>query len=301
MRIRCQQCGRKISVDEAFAGGVCRCPYCKAIVYVPGGETQAAGQRPAAPAPIRPLSPAEAPAEQPSKAIPTARPVQAPAVKAIVILVALAVLLGLAVMLVVKNLRPDAPPSPEAIPTDGAAPVETDGPNVLGVALDEPVLYCLDASGSMRETFDYALAAVRHSVRTLPASARLNVMVWTEAGPRTMSPSWVTADEQADRRVAQFLDGIRPVGRTDERAGLLAAVDLAPRTLAVLATKALERTDGVASAAKAKGVTIHAATIGGHEQAHKAAADLAAETGGQARPWMLGELDAWLSRQEALP
>ncbi len=69
MKIRCTDCEKKISIDNAFAGGVCRCPYCKAIVFVPGSTgaatagtrtTTPAGGRPAAP-PSRPITPASRP------------------------------------------------------------------------------------------------------------------------------------------------------------------------------------------------------------------------------------------------
>ena len=53
VKIRCSECHKKISVDEAFAGSMCRCPYCKNIVLVPefvGAEVgAAAGARPSAP------------------------------------------------------------------------------------------------------------------------------------------------------------------------------------------------------------------------------------------------------------
>ena len=35
MKIRCTDCSKKISIDDAFAGGVCRCPYCSTLVFVP--------------------------------------------------------------------------------------------------------------------------------------------------------------------------------------------------------------------------------------------------------------------------
>lgn len=60
IKIQCSECGKKISIDEAFAGGVCRCPYCRAIVMVPGDATGGSGgsvDRPSAP----PSRPAESP------------------------------------------------------------------------------------------------------------------------------------------------------------------------------------------------------------------------------------------------
>ena len=59
VRIRCSECHKKIAVDEAFAGSMCRCPYCKSIVIVPqeisASEAHTTPARPAAPG--RPSSP----------------------------------------------------------------------------------------------------------------------------------------------------------------------------------------------------------------------------------------------------
>jgi len=35
VKVRCSDCKKKIAVDDAFAGSVCRCPYCKSIIMVP--------------------------------------------------------------------------------------------------------------------------------------------------------------------------------------------------------------------------------------------------------------------------
>ena len=59
LTIRCTGCRKKISLDDGFAGGVCRCPYCKEIVLVGQGQDGATAARPEAPRP-------EAPAGQPS-------------------------------------------------------------------------------------------------------------------------------------------------------------------------------------------------------------------------------------------
>ncbi len=71
IKIRCVDCKKKISIDEAFAGGVCRCPYCTAIVYVPDDSaTKKRKRRPETPKP-RPESPAPRPkAPKPAAGIP---------------------------------------------------------------------------------------------------------------------------------------------------------------------------------------------------------------------------------------
>ena len=70
MRIRCAECQKKISIDDAFAGGVCRCPHCKALVVVPAAEAVAVSDRPDFPAvrpepptPVRPDAPPGADSE----------------------------------------------------------------------------------------------------------------------------------------------------------------------------------------------------------------------------------------------
>ncbi len=65
LRIRCSQCQKKISVDEAFAGSMCRCPYCKMIIRVPRAPESGPAGHP------RPSRPGTRP-ERPSQ--PQARP-----------------------------------------------------------------------------------------------------------------------------------------------------------------------------------------------------------------------------------
>lgn len=60
VKIRCSECRKKIAVDEAFAGSMCRCPYCKSIVQVPrlpgSGDLPGRPPRPSA-RPGRPSAP----------------------------------------------------------------------------------------------------------------------------------------------------------------------------------------------------------------------------------------------------
>ncbi len=60
VKIRCSECRKKISVDEAFSGSMCRCPYCKSIVMVPKIESPdqaTARPRPASPGKGRVMRP----------------------------------------------------------------------------------------------------------------------------------------------------------------------------------------------------------------------------------------------------
>ena len=120
IKIRCSDCRKRISIDEAFAGGVCRCPYCTALVFVPAGASASArptrpgspGGRPEAPG-ARPAGPDDEPArtdtgitttQQAREAIeaaassgenvPVAAPVRMQGIAAIIMLVVLLALLG---------------------------------------------------------------------------------------------------------------------------------------------------------------------------------------------------------------
>jgi len=69
IKIRCVDCKKKISIDEAFAGGVCRCPYCTAIVYVPDeSATSKRKRRPEVPT-RRPEAPTPRPKAAPKPGI----------------------------------------------------------------------------------------------------------------------------------------------------------------------------------------------------------------------------------------
>lgn len=142
VKIRCSECRKKISVDEAFAGSMCRCPYCKSIVRVPmsaaGGQARSDGRpaapagRPSRPGGSRPGAPGQAgtpfknvePAGQESgaletqpvdesalseaelAAIPTANPVFFQGMVTIVLIVILIAMTGASIYLGILVLRP---------------------------------------------------------------------------------------------------------------------------------------------------------------------------------------------------
>ena len=161
LKIRCTGCEKKISIDEAFAGGVCRCPYCSQLVVVPapgrgdwverpdepGGRPEApstlpqagrggpAGGRPDVPAGARPESPVSlAPAKPlvgpaagaaPAQAeqVPLASPVRLQGVLSIILIIGfLAMLAVVAVVLYMAWGRASQPgPAPASGPASAAA------------------------------------------------------------------------------------------------------------------------------------------------------------------------------------
>lgn len=98
-------------MDEGFAGGVCRCPYCREIVLVGRSAVPAAKARPLAPSarPESPDEPAAAPDESPVMAeilgqddVPMANPVRLQGILTLVMLGLLVAMIGGAIFLAIS-------------------------------------------------------------------------------------------------------------------------------------------------------------------------------------------------------
>ena len=158
IKIRCQDCGKKISIDEAFAGSTCRCPYCKALVYVAelvvgGGGEVSGGARPvaptsrpdtreqAAPAGSQARASAAAGAAADGKYVPMARPVRIHGIITIVIFVLLAFMVGAVIalaVLVLPGSRDTKTPNTEGRPTQiDNMPDHEKGPDKTGKTPDK--------------------------------------------------------------------------------------------------------------------------------------------------------------------
>ncbi len=220
IKIRCSDCRKRISIDEAFAGGVCRCPYCTALVFVPAGASasvrpgrpSAPGGRPAAPgetvgadAGITTAQEAREAIEAAAKSdqdVPIASPVRMQGIAAIIMLVVLLALLGGGGYVVVDAMSGDDNGQTNG-DTNGDGnghadngnghkpPVKTfnpfthpgvDGPGVDGMPLDAPIIYCIEAGSSMDQTLNYAVAMTYVSVRTLSGDHTFNVIIGEEGG-----------------------------------------------------------------------------------------------------------------------
>lgn len=248
--LRCTECSKKISVDEAFAGSMCRCPYCKAILSVPESGREGTPPRPAAPSrrPDRPGAPrAETPVPptgQPSQAqteqghspvqhVVTAKPVRVQGALTLILLGLLAlVIVGLTWVLVIYTTSPeDGPPHtgpvPEAPRDPNAPPPPSEvnpfaagGSSVVAgdIRVAPPVAYVVDAGGSMRPTIGYAGIIVYRSVASLPDSAKAVLLVMEDASSQGLTRPLagpVTGGTSAAERIVKVLDTTYPQGPTD--------------------------------------------------------------------------------------
>ncbi len=331
LKIRCPECRKKISVDEAFVGGVCRCPYCRTLAYVPGQRSHFKGSRPEAPAartedPIAmPAGKAASPdslnvrrtsAHQADLAaqldyIPVAKRVEfqgvLPTALLIGVLVTISAFLTVGVMYhylrwtwpispggraIVKNEDPNMFIQPDAV---------NPPPNIAGLELATPVLYVVDGGGSMRITYHSAEVLVRLSVRQLTSGQKFNLMICREDGQLILDEHFLPGGPINERAVKDLLDQVTlPKGAGKLSAALAEALKFHPKTIVLLARKPVAKIDSLIASARKQGTAITVVTLAGNDYAAGAMHRLATATGGQARAFTYNSLEKWLGRVPAL-
>ena len=314
IKIRCLRCNRRISIDEAFAGGVCRCPYCKAINHVadPFG-VPSSQQRPDAPptggkAGPRVAMRADAAARAGADDIPVADRMVFQGVAALILLVMLIVTIIAGAALVFSG-----PGEPPAAPANG----ETNGNNgevngppppiqenpfiagdrraVAGVPLEGLVTYCIDAGGSMRGVYYYALRMVMASVDSMTVDDAFYLIVAEESGPMVMSPN--SLGPMTGRDVELFAGDIRPEGEGDTLAALEHALSTEPATIVLLARKIIDAPE-ITAEAERQGIAIVTISLDGNSDIDESLARLAEQTGGKALTFGASQLQRWLDEAD---
>ena len=325
IKIRCSECSKKISIDEAFAGGACRCPYCKAIVMVPGESREGAAVRPLGP---RPDAPGDAAAEAAAAAaivpedVPMADPVRIQSYAAVTLIALLIVAMIVGVVIVVMHLK-GGQTKPVQTPEDllqVAAPVNPlkptiEGPSVAGdVKIAAPVVYVIDCGDSMRELIDFSAKIVSVSVDSLKTDEKFTVImamtnrdsahetaetVKSPAGTVTFQNAMVNGGEAGEKEALKFMTGLeetRPTGVVDVAPAIKAALAMNPKTVVVFTNKTIDGADALAEAANKAGV--HLATMAMHADAdvQDSLKKLADSTQGQSRAYSKGALQAWVDQ-----
>lgn len=312
IKINCPECKKKIAVDDAFAGGVCRCPYCTAMVDVPGSSTESVGGvrpeqpggRPAEPGAARPEAPgAVATVSQPHKVV-VARKAQGDP-KATMILLAVLVLMVLALgglwlhfMMVGKNGSPanDASDGNVGI-IEGGSPngqdyaVEPSGPSVVRMPIATPVVYIIDAGSSMRQMYDYADAVVRRSLDSLGEGAQFGLIVAGETQDKALASSLLPADEANRQKAGDFTSEQTRGGAVDLTRSFKQAMTLKPAAIVVLTRKGIEPPlKTLAGSAKNAGAKVYFVGLDMDDDSAASLADAASAGGGTARALSAGQL-----------
>lgn len=306
IKVRCEDCNKKVSIDQAFAGGVCRCPYCTAIVFVPDADGQrAGGERPESPR-ARPETPtAAAPAEEITidvdeaalaeahgqTYIPTASPVKLQGIVSIVLSVLLLVMIGVLVgIIVIYAMEDDGPPT--VGPEVGAFTVNTDKPAVAGtLPVTTPVVYCIDTSGNMGDVIEYAGDIVLASLKSLKDGKFAIILCGEQADKAT--PAMPASDEDCRKAAAALLADINVLGAADLGRSLRTALQRSPRTIVLMARDIDMGTPAAVEEIKQAGVRLVTVGMGSSEDSAKELAELAKSTGGKSRTFAASDLEMW--------
>jgi phage FluMu protein Com len=319
IKIRCTECNKKVSIDEAFAGGMCRCPYCKAIVYVsekpgeamgarpasPMGRPDAPQQRPAAPS-GRPEAPAPAVAVAPAPApsggteqehIPMARPVKIQSVITIILMALLLVMVvvgvALALMLVKptnttkigpdgRPVEPETPGQVRVTETGVAPPAVYAGAKIRDLKITEgPVVYVVDGGSSMGDTFDAARLALMTHVQSLGAKLTFTILVCGEDKDEALGADYQPGGDAGKAATKTFLEPIVTAGAADLSRAIKAAIERKPKAIVLVSRKVVDDQLDQVKEAKKQGITVHGISIDGDSEVIRSMKALGEAGGGK--------------------
>ncbi|MCC6581593.1 MAG: hypothetical protein IT440_14265 [Phycisphaeraceae bacterium] len=283
MELECPQCRQVLEIDEAFAGSVCRCSHCGALMTVPAKESE----RPSARRPERPQSVGQTQhAASKLKFVPAPDPddiphVHAPArsssslrnTLAVVSFVALALVLlavcFLAIRMVISS--PDGNSAQlEQRRRDVLGynpdlnPFTLPQPNLFGVQLVDGSAIVVDVSADSRYWWSLARDALAANLAKLSSGDRVQLYLCPEEGV-TVVPATLTTWTDADRRsLTDKLGKMYAVGRTNLAPALAKAVNAGASRVVLLTSQQLTedqvKTLDAALSAK-EGVTLDVLTV----------------------------------------
>ena len=311
IRISCTNCKTVLSIDDAFAGGVCRCQHCGTIQTVPisAKDPTAASVAGQSMGGSRVLAPTQSPASGledlagvvvssglASRRLKTAAagpsgggPKPKSQVPLFVILGV--VIVGLIGVVIFLALRPTGAtstlnqPGPTATSGEPAAPAVSNKPNFAGVDLDAPtVVYLLDRGSGTKEMFGTLKDAALKSATSLGPERKFAIVFWNNGsafaypdGSTTFAtPSNIDAARKA-------IDDVSAFGASDAVPALTQALSLSPDVIVIATAKGWDLDDGwVQSMMTARGsssVKIDAINLGSAGSGN-ALKSLAGKTGG---------------------
>jgi hypothetical protein len=272
IRLHCSNCEQVLEVDDAFAGGVCRCRHCGAIQTVPADAPRLeAGEDPPAAAPrdrARPLYRREEQQAGPTSGLDeladvvassgalssgmarrgrteTAERRTAPSVApskpdrrltiAIGVASILAVLAaGLAISLL--STRGEAG-------TNDSAQQQTNGPDFLGLPIGRRTIWLVDRGSNSANAFQPINRLILDTVSDLPAGSEFQIVYWMrpdfdERPPAVPGRSLRAVSQTAVSDARRQIDDITTGGSTQLGPALEQALAERPDTLVLITGKA---------------------------------------------------------------
>ncbi len=321
--ISCTSCKSTLEIDDAFAGGVCRCQHCGAIQTVPShlragsGTPGASAKSPktlyqnrsrhdsGAGTGLDDLADVVASSGISSglssrRERPAAAPTAVARKKQNMILFAgggVVTLLLVGVIMLLTNRTEDAPSgSGQTIIGAGGQVVEIpSGASFASIPLSgNTVIYVLDRGGSTSDAFGNLTQATMKSIRSLGAERKFQIIFWSDDSPPITIPAMPSLANPANIELARReLADVFSFGQTDAKPALEKAMLERPDTIVIATGKGWDLDDSFAQMVQdvlgEHGVTVHAVSIGSVGSA--TGLKLAAErSGGQFRETSRGEL-----------
>jgi hypothetical protein len=252
--LTCANCQASLEVDDAFAGGVCRCQHCGTIQTVPRAG---AAQKTLYKQKQRPESIGAGTGLDELANIVTSsglnsgrlrRPREDTAKKKLTLILAAAgaVIMLLLIVVAFLLMRTDEPsqslPSPSVIPAPTPKAAE---PNFLSTPVSEQtVIYLLDRGDASKDSFGYLKDATLNSVESLGPTRRFQIIFWNNGSdvsfplgnPISASPENVSAARKA-------LEDIDAFGKTSVKTALQKATLNNPQLLFLVTAKAWDLDD----------------------------------------------------------
>ncbi len=294
IRLRCSNCDKDVLVDEAFAGGVCRCPHCKTTLSVPESGSARDGERPSRPE-EQPRQPSEAPRTRR-----TSRSRSSRKMNRLILLMMMGVsalfLIAAGVMLYTYYGTPADDPEADApweengpIDPTGGLSDETDGAAIAGLPIAGRVVYVIDAGSAMRQMYDYAAALTLRSIETLDEAQQYSIVLAREDGPQAMD-GYHSPGPEGD----EFLLAVSALGSTDIGAALNSAVGMDPDVIVLLTSRELDDPSSAAGYATGAGARLITIALDADASAEASLAQAAEAADGESRSFTRSQLDRWL-------
>ena len=270
IQISCTNCKTLLSIDDAFAGGVCRCQHCGTIQTVPAKarESTTAG------APAGPVVAAKSLYQSDARpdasgtgldslagvivssglsssrlTTPAQRPPAHKNLLPILIGVGFVVLalLGVIVYLMTRPGTSTTPNTPgentNTVQTPGT-PTPVAGPNFCGTKLDgSPVIYVLDSGTATQEYFGELKDVTLHSIATLGSDRKFEILFWTDKDKREWDfPNDATtpASPENIKSAASTIADAMAFGKSDPKPALEIAFAQRPDTIVLATAKGWE-------------------------------------------------------------
>jgi len=317
--LNCTNCRALIEMDDAFAGGVCRCRHCGAIQTVPTqSKVKTIGRRRHGRTLYSKRSREEAiPSsglEQLAQAVASSglsselRRTPGSKRRSSQILLIAGGGVGLIVVLVCiwfarhGPARKDGPVGPGLVSSNNPAllastdsPAATSAPNFCGIPLAERVvIYVLDRGSGTTDLFSYLKEAAFRSAESLGEQRKFQIIFWNNGSDDAyplIGPTYATSQNVEAAR--KSLDGVYAHGQSDAASALAKAVAAGPDAIILATGKGGQLNDDfvqqVMQIRKERAVKIHTFDLGGTELS-AAMKTIAEQTGGQAHLVAEGDL-----------